>query len=117
MKNFVLLINIFFEFYNQLSLIASYADICEAFTDIWELIVRLGNKEWRKCEGRETSTKEARAMADIRLFLFPFLIAKFLGYHFFLGHFLFEDLPFTWVLLEIHCGNINPLFFVASTVL
>ena len=56
-------------------------------------------------------------MADIRLFLFPFLIAKFLGYHYFLGHFLFEDLPFTWVLLEIHCGNINPLFFVASIVL
>ena len=55
------------------------------------------------------SIKEARAMANnTRLFLFPFVIAKFLGYHYFLGHFLFEHLPFTWVLLEIHCGNVNP---------
>lgn len=33
-------------------------------------------------------------MADnTRLFLFPFLIAKLLGYYNFLGNFLFEHLP------------------------
>lgn len=40
------------------------------------------------------SVRVARAMADnTRLFLFPFLIAKLLGYYNFLGNFLFEHLP------------------------